>query len=63
MSLFHISDHLVVSVITDLFESLAGNTAAYASFQARALPSLVNIINNVTDSAAIAVIYCNLSFF
>ncbi|CAB4420248.1 unnamed protein product [Rhizophagus irregularis] len=48
------TDHLVVSVITDLFESLAGNTAAYSSFQARALPSLVNIINNVTDSAAIA---------
>jgi hypothetical protein len=54
---FYTSDHLIVSVITDLFESLASNTTAYSAFQARALPSLVNIINNVTDSAAIAVIY------
>ncbi|RIA81823.1 armadillo-type protein [Glomus cerebriforme] len=48
------TDHLIASVITDLFESLASNTTAYAAFQARALPSLVNIINNVTDSAAIS---------
>ncbi|CAI2183780.1 12083_t:CDS:10 [Funneliformis geosporum] len=48
------TDHLIVSVITDLFESLASNTAAYAAFQSRALPSLVNIINNATESAAVA---------
>ncbi|CAG8445061.1 3579_t:CDS:10 [Funneliformis caledonium] len=48
------TDHLIVSVITDLFESLASNTAAYAAFQSRALPTLVNIINNATESAAVA---------
>jgi len=55
----HISDHLIVSVITDLFESLASNITAYSAFQSRALPSLVNIINNAIDSAAVAVICLN----
>ncbi|CAG8673947.1 10649_t:CDS:10, partial [Racocetra persica] len=45
---------LIYNHLTDIFEELSSNVNAHASFQARALPPLANILINNTDSAVTA---------
>ncbi|CAG8772464.1 9844_t:CDS:10, partial [Gigaspora margarita] len=46
--------HTIYPLVTDIFEELSSNVDVHASFQARALPPLANILINNTDPAVTA---------
>ncbi|KAF0552301.1 ARM repeat-containing protein [Gigaspora margarita] len=50
----HPTDHTIYPLVTDIFEELSSNVDVHASFQARALPPLANILINNTDPAVTA---------